>query len=55
MNYSHWTANARLVRAVVDESAATISWLKEQGVKFTGHMDTMPGAPSTYHAVEGTG
>ena len=29
MEYSHWRANARLVRAFVDESAATISWLQE--------------------------
>ena len=28
MEYSHWKANARLVRAIVDESAATIAWLE---------------------------
>ncbi len=55
MEYSHWRANARLVRAVVDESAATIAWLKHQGVLFTGQMTMMPGVPSTYHVVEGTG
>ena len=55
MEYSHWRANAPLVRAIVDESAATIAWLKDQGVRFTGQMSTMPGAPSTYHVVEGTG
>ena len=55
MEYSHWKANARLVRAIVDESAATIAWLKEQGVNFTGQMTMMPGVPSTYHVVEGTG
>ncbi len=55
MEYSHWRANARLVRAIVNESAETISWLQEQGVKFTGQMDTMPGVPSTYHVVEGAG
>ncbi len=55
MEYSHWRANAPVVRAIVDESAATIAWLKDQGVAFTGQMNTMPGAPSTYHVVEGTG
>ena len=47
MEYSHWRANAPLVRAIVDESAATITWLKDQGVTFTGQMNTLPGAPST--------
>ena len=55
MEYSHWKANARLVRAIVDESAATIAWLQEQGVEFTGQMINMPGAPSTYHVVKGDG
>jgi fumarate reductase flavoprotein subunit len=55
MEYSHWKADARLVRAIVDESAATIAWLKDQGVTFTGQMTMMPGVPSTYHVVEGTG
>jgi fumarate reductase flavoprotein subunit len=55
MEYSHWKANARLVRAIIDESAATMAWLKDQGVRFTGQMTMMPGAPSTYHVVEGTG
>jgi fumarate reductase flavoprotein subunit len=55
MEYSHWKANARLVRAIVDESAATIAWLKQQGVMFTGQMTMMSGVPSTYHVVEGTG
>ena len=31
MEYSHWMANARLVRAIVDESAATIAWLRGSG------------------------
>jgi fumarate reductase flavoprotein subunit len=55
MEYSHWIANARLVRAVVDESAATIAWLQQQGVEFTGEMINMPGAPQTYHVVKGRG
>ncbi len=55
MEYSHWRANARLVRAIVDESAATIDWLQDHGVEFTGQMANMPGAPSTYHAIKGDG
>lgn len=55
MEYSHWIANARLVRAVVNESAATIAWLQQQGVEFTGEMINMPGAPQTYHVVKGKG
>ena len=55
MEYSHWRADARLVRTVVDESAATIDWLQERGVEFTGQMINMPGAPATYHVVKGGG
>jgi fumarate reductase flavoprotein subunit len=55
MEYSHWLANARLVRAFVDESARTISWLQEQGVRFTDATINMPDAPRTYHLVEGKG
>lgn len=55
MEYSHWRANPRLVRAVVNESAATISWLKGQGVEFTDATINMPNAPRTYHVVKGKG
>jgi fumarate reductase flavoprotein subunit len=55
MEYSHWKANGRVVRVIVDQSASTIAWLSEQGVTFTGQMTMMPDAPSTYHVVEGTG
>jgi fumarate reductase flavoprotein subunit len=55
MDYSHWRANPRLVRAIVDESAATIAWLQEQGVEFIGAVINMPGSPRTYHVVKGYG
>ena len=48
MEYSHWMADPRLVRAIVDESAATIGWLREQGVQFVEVMNNMPDAPRTY-------
>lgn len=55
MEYSHWRANARLVRAVVNESAATIHWLLDQGVEFYGVIATMPYAQRTYHHIKGGG
>jgi fumarate reductase flavoprotein subunit len=55
MEYSHWRANPRLVRAIVDESAGTIAWLRQQGVEFTGVTINMPHSPRTYHIVKGAG
>jgi fumarate reductase flavoprotein subunit len=55
MEYSHWRANARLVRAFVNESAGTIDWLQKQGVEFIEVGINMPDAPRTYHVVRGTG
>ncbi len=55
MEYSHWLANPRLVRAIVDESGKTISWLQEQGVVFTDAIINMPDAPRTYHVIKGKG
>jgi fumarate reductase flavoprotein subunit len=55
MEYSHWRANPRLVRAIVDESGATISWLKQAGVEFTDATINIPNAPRTYHLIKGRG
>jgi fumarate reductase flavoprotein subunit len=55
MEYNHWRANARLVRAFVNESAETIAWLQRQGVEFIEAGINMPDAPRTYHVVKGTG
>ncbi len=55
MEYSHWRANPRLVRAIVDESADTIAWLRQQGVEFSGVTINMPDSPRTYHIVKGAG
>jgi fumarate reductase flavoprotein subunit len=55
MEYSHWRANPRLVRAIVDESAATITWLREAGVEFTDVTINIPDAPRTYHLIKGRG
>ncbi len=55
MEYSHWRANPRLVRAIVDESAATIAWLRQHGVEFAEVTINMPDAPRTYHVPKGKG
>ena len=55
MEYSHWRANPRLVRAIVDESGATIAWLQQQGVGFIEARINFPEAPMTYHVVKGQG
>ncbi len=55
MDYSHWRANPRLVRAIVNESAGTIAWLEQQGIEFTGVTINMPHSPRTYHVVKGGG
>ncbi|HUJ68648.1 MAG TPA: FAD-dependent oxidoreductase [Syntrophorhabdales bacterium] len=55
MEYSHWRANPRLVRAIVDESAGTISWLQGHGVEFSDATINMPNSPRTYHVVKGQG
>ena len=55
MEYSHWRANPRLVRAIVDESAGTISWLQGHGVEFSDATINMPNFPRTYHVVKGQG
>jgi fumarate reductase flavoprotein subunit len=55
MEYSHWRANARLVRAFVNETAETIAWLQNMGVEFKDATINMPDAPRTYHVVNGQG
>ena len=53
MNYSHWRANPRLVRAFVNESAATIAWLQRQGVEFIGPKSNWYDSPRTWHVLKG--
>ena len=55
MDYSHWRADPRLVRAIVDESGPTIRWLQDRGVVFTDATINMLGSPRTYHVVKGKG
>jgi len=53
MDYSHWRANPRLVRAVIDKSASTIEWLQEQGVEFVEPLTMFYDAPRTWHILKG--
>jgi fumarate reductase flavoprotein subunit len=55
MEYSHWRANARLVRVFVNESAPTLAWLQKNGIEFTDATTCMPDTPRTYHVVKGDG
>ncbi len=55
MEYSHWRADPRLVRVIVDQSASTITWLQKQGVEFVDAINNLLDAPRTYHVVKGMG
>ena len=55
MEYSHWRANPRLVRAFVDETASTIAWLVGHGVEFAELSTNMPGGPLVWHVLKGPG
>src|SRR3990172_8918766 len=55
MEHSHWRANPRLVRAIINESGPTIGWLKNQGVVVTDATINMPDSPLTYHLIKGRG
>ncbi len=55
MNYSHWRANAPLVRAFVDKSADTVEWLEHQGVEFEELTSNYPGGLQCWHIFKGRG
>jgi len=55
MDYSHWRANAKLVRAFVNKSPETVDWLKEQGVKFEELTSNYPGGLQSWHIFKGRG
>jgi fumarate reductase flavoprotein subunit len=49
MDYTHWTLNARLVRALIDKSSDTVAWLEKKGLTFTLrdlHGPVVPGKKS---------
>ena len=53
MDYSHWRANPRLVRAIIDKSASTVDWLVKQGVEFEEPVTMFYDAPRTWHILKG--
>jgi fumarate reductase flavoprotein subunit len=53
MEYSHWRANPRLVRAFVDETSATVAWLQQHGVEFVEVTTNMPDGPLVWHILKG--
>lgn len=51
MDYTHWRVDARLVKAYIDLSGDTISWLEAMGVEFADVAAYFPGAHFTWHIV----
>jgi fumarate reductase flavoprotein subunit len=55
MEYSHWRANAKLVRAYIEKSADSIEWMKSNGVHFEQLTSNYPGGLYTWHIYKGRG
>jgi len=55
VEYSHWRANAKLVRAFVDNTAGSVEWLKEKGVNFKELTSGYPNGIQTWHIFDGRG
>ena len=56
MAYSHWNADPRLNRVLLDRSGDTIGWLRDMGVNFTNVIAHYPGQnPPVYHTVSPPG
>jgi fumarate reductase flavoprotein subunit len=53
MDYSHWRADPRILRAFINKSAESIDWMKTNGVKFKYVAAVTPGAPLTWHVFDG--
>ncbi|MBR2716896.1 MAG: FAD-dependent oxidoreductase [Oscillospiraceae bacterium] len=50
MEYSHWRADARLVRSLIDRSGETVDWLMGLGVPFSRLLHHMPNqTPEVFH------
>lgn len=52
MDYVHWQADAKLVRAHLNKSGETISWLESLGVTFAEPASYFPGSYPTWHIVQ---
>jgi len=50
MEFSHWRADARLMRALIGASGETVDWLTDMGVPFTRLLHHMPNqTPEVFH------
>ncbi|MCD7846321.1 MAG: FAD-dependent oxidoreductase [Oscillospiraceae bacterium] len=50
MEFSHWKADGRLTRALIDASGPTVDWLADMGVPFTRVLHHMPNqSPEVFH------
>ncbi|SEN01470.1 fumarate reductase flavoprotein subunit [Ligilactobacillus sp. WC1T17] len=52
MNYTHHSSNARLTKRILKESAATIDWMKENGLDtelVDNTQEVHQNHPKTYH------
>jgi fumarate reductase flavoprotein subunit len=52
MSYTHWRADAGLVKAYIEKSASTIEWLQGMGVQFADVERYFPGSEATWHMVK---
>ena len=52
MEYTHYQANARLVKRYFELSGQTIEWLESIGVEFEGAFRAFPGSEATWHIVK---
>jgi len=53
MDYSHWRANALLVREFIEKSADVIEWLEQMGVEFEKLISIFPNSPQVWHLFKG--
>ena len=52
MEYTHWRADARLVRKYIAQSADTIDWVETLGVEFLGSFKYFATSKQTWHVVK---
>lgn len=52
MDYTHWRANAELVKKYIELSGGTIGWLQDMGVDFALPSKYFPGSEATWHIVQ---
>ena len=53
MDFTHWTTDARLVSAYINQSAETIDWLSQLGVQFDSVSAYYKGGKATQHNIRG--